>query len=93
MKQVYQKEAETLGLEHHSLGEASLTPYQRSLLDKIRAIEANPIVVTPQVLWLGLRLELGLALALALGLGLGLGLGVEATLVVVKPHVSGRTAA
>mmetsp|Transcript_75014 Transcript_75014/g.225488 ORF Transcript_75014/g.225488 Transcript_75014/m.225488 type:complete len:157 (-) Transcript_75014:380-850(-) len=47
MQEVYQKEAEVLGLQSGDMAEASLTPYQKSLLQKIRSIEAEPIRVVP----------------------------------------------
>jgi len=37
MQEVYQKEAEALGMEKGDMAEETLTPYQRSLLAKIRA--------------------------------------------------------
>lgn len=38
-----------MGIAVDSMGDSALTDYQRSLLDKIRAIEADPIVKAPQL--------------------------------------------
>merc|ERR1719231_2112335 len=47
MQEVFTKEAEVLGMTAENMAEGTLTPYQRSLLHKIRSIEANPIRVVP----------------------------------------------
>ncbi|KAL1527690.1 hypothetical protein AB1Y20_009076 [Prymnesium parvum] len=50
IQEVYQKEAEAMGaLDDIDHAHSELTPYQRSLLRKIREIEATPIHVVPNV--------------------------------------------